>query len=233
MPTEPAYLLHAVAGSVAVILYWAAMAQRKGSRPHRRYGKMFLATLAIVMLTVGGIFFLSSRVFAAPEIIQFTYLVLCVYMVGTTAYTAISLKDRLEDFRGLRFKVTAIAAFALALVVLAAGIATANPLPMIFSVIGLGFGGGMIRFAFMRAEVHPRWSLIWHLNGMCFLFNAVHGTIIGVLWRVLVDPTIGQEVHIYTQIGTMLIALAMRLWFGRRHNAPLRLAAERYRLAAA
>lgn len=29
MPTEPAYLLHAVAGSIAIILYWAAIAQRK------------------------------------------------------------------------------------------------------------------------------------------------------------------------------------------------------------
>lgn len=227
MPTEPAYLLHAVAGSIAIILYWATIAQRKGSGPHRRYGKMFLIVLAAVILTVGGIFFLSSRVFAAPEIVQFVYLSLCVYAVGTTAYTAIGLKDRLEAFRGLRFKLTGIAAFAMALVVLAAGIATANPLPMIFSVIGLSYGGAMIRFAFMRAEAHPRWSLIWHLNGMCFLFDAIHGTIFAVAWRAYVDPTVGDGFSTLVHVGTMGIALAMRLWFGRRFNAPLRLSAER------
>lgn len=186
-----------------------------------------------VLATVGGIFFLSGRQFAAPEVVQFAYLVLCVVTVVSTAWAAIRLKGDLARFRGAWFKTLGIAAFAMALVVLAAGIATRNPMPVIFFVIGLLYGGAMIRFAFMRAPVHPNWSLIWHLNGTTFLFNAVHGTVLAVAWRALVDPTLGEELNMVTQIGTMLGSLALRLWFGRRFGAPLRLTALRPSLAPA
>jgi hypothetical protein len=106
-------------------------------------------------------------------------------------------------------------------------------MPVIFSVIGLLYGGAMIRFAFMQSEAQPNWPLISHLNGMTFLFNAVHGTLLAVAWRALIDPAAGAEVSMVTQIGTMLGALAMRIHFGRRFGAPLRLTAPQTATAAA
>ena len=85
----------------------------------------------------------------------------------------------------------------------------------------------------MQSEAHPNWPLIWHLNGMTFLFNAVHGTLLAVAWRALVDPAAGPEVNMVTQVGTMLAALAMRIYFGRRFGAPLRLTAARTAIVAA
>lgn len=41
MVTEPAYLVHIAVGLAAVLLYWATFMQRKGSRPHRRFGRAF------------------------------------------------------------------------------------------------------------------------------------------------------------------------------------------------
>ena len=68
---------------------------------------------------------------------------------------------------------------------------------------------------------------------MTFLFNAVHGTPPAVAWRALIDPAAGAEVNMVTQIGTMLGALALRIYFGRRFGAPLRLTAPQTAIAAA
>lgn len=233
MPLEPAYLLHIAAGTAAVVLYWSTFAQRKGSPRHKRFGRWFLMALGAVLLSVGGIFFLSSRIFAPADVVQFSYLVICVLTVGSTAFLAIRMKKDLPAFRGTWFKMIGGIAFAMDVVVLAAGISVRDPMPILFSIIGLLYGGAMLRFAFMRAEPHRNWSLIWHLNGMTFLFNAVHGTLLAVAWRFLVDPASGDEVNLVTQIGTMLGSLALRLWFGHRFGAPLRLTAPRAALAAA
>ncbi len=233
MPIEPAYLFHIAVGTAAVTLYWITFSQRKGSPRHKRFGRWFLGSLGIVLASVGGIFFLSGRTFSPPDIVQFSYLVVCVVMVSSTAFLAIRLKEDLPAFRGAWFKAIGGIAFAMALVVLAAGLTVRDPMPVLFSIIGLLYGGAMLRFAFMRAEPHRNWSLIWHLNGMTFLFNAVHGTLLAVVWRFLFDPASGDEVNLVTQIGTMLGSLALRLWFGRRYGAPLRLTAPQAALATA
>lgn len=227
MSTEPAYLLHIMIGTLAMLLYWATFSRRKGSRPHRFLGRAFFLSLAAVIASVGGLLFLSGRPYAAPEMVQFAYLAFCVFMVTATAWAAIRLKTDLARFRGAWFKATGSVSFALAVIVLFAGIATHNPLPIVFSIIGLLYGGAMIRFAFMKAPVHPNWPLIWHLNGITFLFNAVHGTALAVAWRAGVDPAAGDGLSVLTQILTMAGSLALRLWFGRRFHAPLRLTAQR------
>ena len=221
MQFETAHLVHIVFGSLALAGWWGAFLQAKGSPRHKRFGRLFLILLGVVLVTVGGIFFLSSRLFAAPELIQFSYLVLCVVTVGGTAFAAIRLRHDIERFRGPLFRGFGFAAFVMGGVVLAAGIASGNPMPVIFSVIGLLFGGAMIRFAFLKGAVHPNWWLGWHLNGMCFLFNAVHGTMLAVIWRALVNPEAGVGLSMLTQLGTMAIALALRLYFGSRYDAPL------------
>lgn len=222
MQFETAHLVHIVFGGLALAGWWGAFLQAKGSPRHKHFGRLFLMLLGVVLITVGGIFFLSSRHFAAPEVIQFSYLVLCVVTVGGTAFAAIRLRHDIERFRGPLFRVAGFAAFVMGGVVLAAGIATGNPMPVIFSVIGLLFGGAMIRFTFFKGKVHHNWWLGWHLNGMCFLFNAVHGTMLAVIWRALVSPEAGVGLSMTTQLGTMAIALALRLHFGRRYDAPLR-----------
>jgi hypothetical protein len=232
MRLEPAYLFHIASGSLAVLLYWATLLQRKGRPRHKRNGRWFLVSLAVLLVSIAGIFFLSRHGFSPPGVIQFSYLSICLIMVASTALMAIRLKRDLRAFGGLWFKAIGIVAFAMALVVLAAGVATRDPMPAIFSVIGLVYGGAMIRFTFMQSEAHPSWPLIWHLNGMTFLFNAVHGTLLAVAWRALVDPAGGPEVNFVTQVGTMLAALVMRFYFGWRFGAPLRLTAPRTAIAA-
>jgi uncharacterized membrane protein len=227
MPTGTAVSIHILVGVACILLYWAAIVQRKGSRAHRAYGRWFLLSWIPLLSSVAALLFLGSGKFSPPELIQFVYLTVCVITVSSTAYLAIRLKGDLDRFRGAWFKILGGFAFLLGLIVLSAGIATGNPTPMIFSIIGLLFGGAMLRFAFLR-DVHPNWSLIWHLNGMTFLFNAVHGTVLAVLYRMAIDPSAGEEINYITQIGTMGIALALRVFYGRRFDAPIRLMPEKH-----
>jgi hypothetical protein len=225
MHYEPVYWLHIAIGSVAVMLYWAALTAAKGSSRHRRCGRVFLLTLLGVLISVGGIFFASSRAFARAEFVEFGYLTLCVVTVGSTGWRALRWRGDVERFRDSGFRVLGAAAFVMGALLLGIGLVNGLIMPVIFSVIGLSFGGAMVRFAWMRATPHPNWALIWHLNAMCFLFNAVHGTLLAIVWKTFFAPGAGDEVNVVSQVATMAIALGLRLHYGRRFAAPLRLRA--------
>lgn len=222
MSPEPAHLAHYAIGTAAIVLFWSTLLRRKGSPGHRLSGKLFFATLLAVLATVGAIFFLSSRAFAAPEVVQFFYLSLCVVTVVATAFAAIGLKNDLERFRGLWFRALGAAAFLMGGAMLLIGLATGQALLMVFSIIGLVYGGAMLQFARLKQAPISNWWLCWHLNGVCFLFNAVHGTFFAFTWQVLVDPAATEDIQVAMQLATMGIALAMRIWFGHRYRAPLR-----------
>lgn len=212
---------HIAIGSLAILLYWTALLSVKGGPRHRAYGKALLVTMIAVALSVGPVLFLRPH-FEPGELVQFVYLTLCVLTVVMLAWTSIRWKAQLARFRGLHFRVVGVALFIFGAVVLAAGIATGRPLTMVFSWIGLVYGAAMIRFAWMRDQPDPRWWLGWHLNGVCGLFNAVHGTFLAVAWRHGVDAQAGDGVAIAMQLFTIAAAAAMRLEFGRRRGVPLR-----------
>jgi hypothetical protein len=212
---------HVALGSLAIFFYWAALVATKGSPRHRAWGKALLTTLLVVTASVGPLLFLAPG-FQPGEVVQFVYLALCVPTVVMLAWTSIRWKNEVERFRGWHFKLLGITLFLFGLLVLAAGVATHRPLTMLFSWIGLGYGGAMIRFAWMRARPDSRWWLGWHLNAVCGLFNAIHGTFLAVAWRLGVDPSAGDGVAVATQLATIAGGVALRVWHGRRRGAPWR-----------
>ena len=147
--------VHVAAGSVALVCYWVALLSSKGSDRHRAAGRVLLLLLLAVTASIGPVLLLAPD-FAPPELVQFVYLAVCVPTVSMLAYTAIRWKRDVERFRGWHFKTLGVVLFVFGLVVLAAGIASARPLTVLFSWIGLVYGGAMIRFAWMRATPDPR-----------------------------------------------------------------------------
>jgi hypothetical protein len=224
MPYTLSVAGHIAIGSAAILFYWIALLSIKGSPRHKAWGRAFMGALVVVALSVGPVLLLRPGAFDPTRVVQFIYIDLCLITVVTVGWTAIRWKNHLERFRGLHFNALGVAILALGLVVLLAGLASRNPVPVTFSLIGLVYGSAMIRFAWMRAEMHPRWWLGWHLNAICGLFNATHGTVLTVAWRTLVDPDAGDETTIVAQLGTMAVAVVMRLWLGRVKGAPLRFA---------
>jgi hypothetical protein len=224
MPNLP-LLSHLIAGGLTFLLFWATVLTVKGSPSHRLRGKLFFISLLPVAASVGAILILRSSTFDPARMVQFAYLLLCLLTVGTVGWTAIRWKQQLDRFCGLHFRVLGPAMFVSGAVVLVAGASAAQPLAMILSSIGLVYGAAMIRFAWMRSPLHPKWWLGWHLNSVLLLSSAVNGTLLAVLYRTFVDPSGFDAAQLVTQPGTLLLALALRAYIGRRRGVPMRFAA--------
>lgn len=210
---------HLIAGAITFALYWAVVFTVKGSERHRRRGRLCLLSLIPVGLSVGPMLVLRS--FDPAWLIQFVYLLLCLLAVGVVAWTAIRWKHQLERFRGRHFRILGATLVVTGGIVLAAGIASRQPLPIILSSIGLVFGGAMVRFARIRGPLHPKWWLGWHLNAVLLLSSAVHGTLLAVAYRSLIDPDGFNAAQLVTQPGTLLLALVLRVSIGRQRGVPL------------
>lgn len=213
---------HLVAGAITFVLFWGAVLTVKGSPRHRARGKLFFLSLVPVGLSVGAILVLRASTFDPARMVQFSYLLLCLLTVGTVGWTSIRWKQQLARFRGLHFRILGPAMFAGGAVVLIAGIASRQPLPMILSSIGLVYGGAMIRFGRLRSPLHPRWWLGWHLNSVLLLSSAVHGTLLAVIYRSVIDPDGFDAAQLVTQPGTLLLALVLRATIGARRDVPIR-----------
>lgn len=222
MPPALSVFLHISIGSVALAGYWTALLSQKGLRVHRAAGRVCLATLVLVALSVGPILFTRPGPFNPGWVVQMVYLTICLATVSMIAFNAIRFKDQVERFRGPAFKVLGPLLLCLGLGVLAAGITTSDPVAVILSWVGLVFGPAMILFARRRAAPHPRWWLGWHLNAVCALFNAVNGTFLFVAARGLGLVETGTSAQAAFQVFTIAVALGLRVRLGNKHGAPLR-----------
>ncbi len=220
MPTETAVLIHIAAGLTALVLYWSPLLTRKGGGAHRAAGRAFMRWVAPLLLTVPPVIVAGAGRMGPPEIVQFAYLALCVATVAHVGWRAVARKADLAAFRSGAFRILGPLLFASGGALLAIGIGKSAPLPVVFSSIGLGFGAAMIRFTRIERPT-ANWWLVWHLNAVCLLFSAVHGTLAMVAWRHFVDPQAGMAVHVAAQLGGLAAALALRLCMGRRWRAPI------------
>jgi hypothetical protein len=215
-------LSHLAAGGLTFLFFWGAALTVKGSPIHRKWGRLFFVSLLPVGLSVGAILILRSDTFDPTRMVQFVYLLLCLLTVGTVGWTAIRWKNQLDRFRGWHFRVLGPAMFVSGAAVLVAGAASGQPLAMILSSIGLVYGAAMIRFAWINTPLHPKWWLGWHLNSVLLLSSAVHGTLLAVIYRTLVDANGFDAAQLVTQPATLLLALALRIYIGRQRGVPMR-----------
>lgn len=216
---------HILVGTTALAFYWATLLTRKGSAPHRAAGRRFSITLLAVAASVGPLLLLGPGAAQPAYVVQFAYLASSLVAVTVVGWTAIRWKGSLERFRGAHFKAMGPLLFVMGGITLTAGLSGGDPLAIVLSWVGLAYGAAMMRFAWMRAPAHPLWWLNWHLNAVCGLFTAVHGTVFFVLWRWLVAPEAPPEVAAAFHVGVLAVAVLMRLAVGRRRGIPLRFSA--------
>ena len=218
--------VHILIGTLGVFFFWRALLAHKGGALHRAAGQRFFTVLLLVAASVGPVLFLKPLPFDPGQVVQFVYLSLCLVTVTTLGWTAIRWKNDPERFRGRHFKILGPLLFLLGTAVLMAGLAKGDPVATVLSWVGLAYGSAMMRFAWMRGPLDPKWWLNWHLNAVCGLFTAVHGTLLFVLWRWAVAPDASRWVTASFHLGVLVVAIGLRLAYGRQRGVPLRFSAK-------
>lgn len=141
------------------------MLTRKGSRMHRRTGKVFLVSMAVVIVT--GIP-LSLRVLLLGQWVSGTFLLYLLVITATavgTAWYALQFKHEPARYFGTGYRAVAWLNIAVGATVLGLGAWFQVWLLVVFSCIGL-FAGFDTLWALRRTEREPNWWLYEHLGGM-------------------------------------------------------------------
>ena len=215
MSYDGAMLFHVITANPVLILFWRALLTRKGSRDHKRAGRLVLILLGPLLLSVAGVTWTLGREGGPARVFQLAYLGLVVVTAGWTAWSAIRNRRDPERFRGPVFRLLATSFFASGVALLAVGVVRASVLAVGFSVMGIVYGGAMLGFP--GCPVEAGWWLHWHLNGAALLLAAVHASFVSLLLRTALPESSGETVHALAQLGTIAFAYGFRQWLGHKY----------------
>lgn len=209
-------LLHVSVGVVTLASFWIAALARKGGVSHRRAGAVYLISLLGILAT--SLVMLAGRL-AVGDSSTAAFITILIIFIGTSSWlswSSIRRKQRLEMLTGAVFRALASLNIIAGLLMVLLFFMTGFPLMVILSSVGLVMGTAMWRLV-LRGPRDERWWLEQHMNAAAVNFAATHdsflslavGSIIPVLrlpWpRAMIAATV------------LLLALALRIWLGRRY----------------
>lgn len=159
--------LHAVAGAVALASFWVAAVVTKGSRVHRRAGRVHVLAILAVSATAVPLVF----VFLARSTAFGLFLTYLVVLVGTSAWCgwhAVRDKRNWQRYTGVGFRALMWLNLIVGVAIVGIGVFYMPTLKIPTVVIGLlGVGSFARMYAFARrAPTDPRWWLNEHLSAM-------------------------------------------------------------------
>jgi hypothetical protein len=181
---------HAGLGVAALASFWTAALAKKGSRPHKLAGKVY------VLLITGNALW--------------------------RAWTAVRRKRDFASYADATFRRLGWANIVGGASMLGIGAATAEPVLLGFSAVGIVGGRSMLLLA-ERGPAHPRWWLQEHLNAMlgCGVATHIAFLLIG-LPRVLPAAWNGPALATFGWLAPLLVAAVAGRLLGRKYlPAPL------------
>ena len=212
---------HIAAGMVALTAFWSAALLRKGSKAHRRAGRIFLLAMVAILASIPLI---AAALLMQGEYLQVVRLPYVMLIASTAVWVAWrAIRDRQEParFTGRVFRLLAFAMIASGLVFFGIGVRVDNFMTIGFALVGLVFGGAMLAFA-LRGPASPRWWLGWHINGVCLLFAATHDSFLSLGLRSLLPQLQGESMRYLIFYSVLGLAIAARIWLGWKYLAPAR-----------
>ena len=220
---SPVYRLalgvHLVAGTLALLAFWGAALLRKGSRPHRLTGRVYLlGMLGVILSGPPLVFALLER--GQPVSAGFLgYLLVLVSTSCWSAWRAIRDRgDRQRYFGGMLWSLHGLsAASGLAMVI--AGVGIGSPLLAVFGSIGVVGLIGTLR-AWRRAPATPNWWLREHYGAMVGNGVATHIAFFSIGLRNAfpgVDPLIVTNLAWFLPLVASLLA---GVYLNRRYGRP-------------
>jgi hypothetical protein len=216
---ESARLAHIAVGTVVLASFWGAAWARKGSLPHRRFGRVYV--YAMVALLGATLVLATGSVLAGdPRRAVFNVYVSLISVASVwMAWSSIAYRNDFARYRGWPYKLIcfALGGYGLFLLTLVPkmGIPARMAMVSAFAVLGLSIAGAMA-WRLARGADHARWWLSEHLTAMGINFAATHASFsilaLSAVWPALKEPWTRTAIL----VAWMSSALVVRLWAGRR-----------------
>jgi hypothetical protein len=231
---ETARTVHIALGVLVLASFWSAAAVRKGSHLHRRAGRVFLLTtallLAVTLVMAAGMAAHSQGKRAMFNVYVSLISITSVWM----AWRSIEDRSNVDRYRGLVCKLLCGLLGGYGIFVLSLAPRMDHPARMAmvtaFALLGLTVSASLL-WRIVRGADHPRWWLSDHLTAMALNFGATHASFsilgLGVLLPQVKEPWTRTAIL----VSWMLSALVVRVWAGRRFLRPVRASADTVRTA--
>ena len=216
---ESARLAHIAVGTVVLASFWGAALARKGSTPHRRFGRVYVLAMT-VLLAATLVIATGSAMAGDPMRAVFNVYVSLISVASVwMAWSSIARRDDFARYRGWPYKLICFALGGYGLFLLAAvpkmGIPARMAMVTAFSVLGLSIAGAMA-WRLVRGADQTRWWLSEHLTAMSINFAATHASF-SILALSTVFPALKEPwTRTAILVAWMTSALVVRLWAGRR-----------------
>ena len=217
---EGARLAHILVGVAVLASFWWAALAVKGSETHRRAGRIYLVSMAMLLA--------ATLVIAAGHVVNGTPMraVFNVYVTLISVVTVWmawrSIEDRRDPRRYLgwpyRVLCAALGGYALFLLVLVPKMGEPARMAMVtaFALLGLSISAAMA-WRLKRGADTPRWWLAEHLTAMALNFGATHASFSLLAGGATVLPALKDPwVRTAVLAGWMIAAWSLRFWAGRR-----------------
>jgi hypothetical protein len=208
--------LHVAVGAVTLITFWTAALAPKGSPRHRQAGRIYLLSLIGILATAS--LMLVARLRAGDFAIASFLTFISIYL-GTSAWLAWASIRRRRDvavLTGVVYRLLASFNIAAGLLMIALFVAKRFPLLLVLSTVGVGQGMVMWRLV-RRGPRDERWWLEQHMNGAVVNFGATHDTFLALAVGSLVPVLRAPWPRATIAAVVLSIAMALRIWLGRRY----------------
>jgi hypothetical protein len=214
--------LHGLLGVLSLATFWIAGLTRKGSPVHRAAGKVYLAAMAVLLVSAVP---LAIRIGVQKHWVAGVFLAYLLVITTTSvwlSWRAIRDKRDWAAYTGRFYRVLAWLNVASGAVILVLGLFYTNQMKWIFvgfSLIGLLGGHGMLRFARER-PADPKWWLREHFGAMLGNGVATHIAFLSIGLPKLLPMIAGPVLQNVAWLGPLSIAVVVRLLLNRKYMKP-------------
>jgi hypothetical protein len=210
---------HALAGTLALLLFWLAAIKKKGTTRHRRIGQAYLLCMALIVLTGIPLTLKAYLEGNHTGAVFLAYLLILVSHSCATSVRAIRLKHDRQAFLGRFHRIaTGLLGLSGAAVVFIGWNTSWAMILVPFGAIGIVSVVAMVRQ--IRATTAPRnWWLREHYGAMIGNGIATHIAFSQIgLARLM--PAQGELSSTLGWLLPLAIGLGTLAWLNRRFQAP-------------
>lgn len=216
MNYEAIISVHALIGSSALIAFWGAAFSRKGGSWHRRFGRIYLLSMVVILASIIPMITVRAREGDYAFCLLLGYLFWIAFTASLITWEAIRHKRAAGRYFRPLLRIAAGILFAYGILILALGLLAASFLQVVFSSVGLVLGSS-VWWSYWQRERPRNWFLAQHLNGVAVLFAATHGSFFRFGLAGLLPIPDSPQLNTFAQTSMIVLALLLRLWLGRKY----------------